>query len=82
MPLQSRPSSPLPPDLAKLSKEERLKLAVEALNRAKETGRKLSLRDAARAYDVPHSTLSDRMRGVQTRRDAHAAQMALTDAGQ
>jgi hypothetical protein len=47
---------PQPPDLEELSKEERIKEALQAIT----SPQKLSLRRAAAAYNVPETTLRRR----------------------
>lgn len=53
--------------------EERVRFAVEACQRDR-----ISAREAARTYDVPHSTISDRLHGVLSRRDAQMSKRKLT----
>lgn len=68
-------------DLENEPQEERIRLAVEAvLASIPHPGAKpaLSLRQAAKAYAVPRSTLTDRYNGVQTRQDTHEKQQNLT----
>ncbi|KAM4055391.1 helix-turn-helix, psq domain-containing protein [Hirsutella rhossiliensis] len=55
-------------------REERVLLAV----RAYQQGQFKSTRKAAAAYDVPQSTVSDRLRGVIRRRDAQMNNLKLT----
>ncbi|KAM4062452.1 helix-turn-helix, psq domain-containing protein [Hirsutella rhossiliensis] len=55
-------------------REERVLLAV----RAYQQGQFGSTRKAAAAYDVPQSTVSDRLRGVIRRRDAQMNNLKLT----
>ncbi|KAM4059765.1 helix-turn-helix, psq domain-containing protein [Hirsutella rhossiliensis] len=55
-------------------REERVLLAV----RAYQQGQFESTRKAAAAYDVPQSTVSDRLRGVIRRRDAQVNNLKLT----
>jgi helix-turn-helix, Psq domain len=48
------------------TQEARIILAIEAIRTSR---RKLSRRNAAKIYNVPHSTLSDRMTGRSSRND-------------
>ncbi|KJZ69566.1 hypothetical protein HIM_11044 [Hirsutella minnesotensis 3608] len=57
-----------------IPREERVLLAV----RAYQQGQFKSTRKAAAAYDVPQSTVSDRLRGVIRRRDAQMNNLKLT----
>jgi hypothetical protein len=57
------------------SKEARMLLALEAL----QNNEKLSLRAAAKLYNVPAITLSNRHAGRPTRRDLSANPRQLTD---
>jgi hypothetical protein len=57
------------------SKEERVILALKAIQNDK----KLSLRAAAKLYDVPVSTISRRRAGQLVRRDCLANSRKLTD---
>jgi predicted transcriptional regulator len=57
------------------SKEERVILALQALQNDK----KISLRAAAKLYDVPVSTLYGRRAGQYVRRDLLANSYKLTD---
>ena len=57
------------------SKEERVILALKAIQNDK----KLSLRAAAKLYDVPVSTISRRRAGQLARRDCPANSRKLTD---
>jgi hypothetical protein len=56
-----------PPDLESLSKEDRIKLALEAIKRPQE----LSMRRAAVVYKVSRTTLYRRRAGRQSTRDTH-----------
>ena len=53
--------------------EERVCLAVQACHA---DGR--SAREAARTYDIPHSTVANRLNGVPSRRDAQMNNRKLT----
>jgi hypothetical protein len=65
-----------PPDLGSLSKEERIKLALQAIKKPQE----LSVRCAAIVYNVPRSTLQDRRAGTRSTRDTHPKSSNLTKA--
>jgi hypothetical protein len=72
-----------PPDIDSLTQEERMQLAIKAITASGTTpsGRtKLSVRQAATAFYVPHSTLQDRYNGRKTRKEAHAHEQNLTPA--
>jgi hypothetical protein len=62
-------------DLEKLTQEDRIKLALEA---HRING--ISLRQAARTYNVPSSTLTSRAKGVLPRRQSHQHELKLTEA--
>ena len=64
------------PDLELLPKEERIKLALQALKSSQE----LSVRRAAVVYKVPETTLRRRRAGTQSTRDTHPKSSALTKA--
>jgi hypothetical protein len=64
------------PDLELLSKEERIRLALQALKCPQE----LSVRRAAVVYKVPETTLRRRRAGTQSTRDTHPKSSALTKA--
>ena len=64
------------PDLELLSKEERIKLALQAIKKPQE----LSERRAAIVYNVPRSTIQDRRAGTRSTRDTHPKLSALTKA--
>jgi hypothetical protein len=71
------------PDLASLSQEVRIGLAIDAVRTSGMTsdGRyKLSLRQAAKDYDVPRSTLTGRFNGMLTRKEAHEREQKLQPA--
>jgi helix-turn-helix, Psq domain/Tc5 transposase DNA-binding domain len=71
------------PDPEAVPQEERIALAIEAVNASlpPSGGKpKLSLRQAAKAYGVPRSTLTDRYNGVGTRQEAHEFQQLLSAA--
>jgi hypothetical protein len=63
-------------DLELLSKEERTRLAIQALKCPQE----LSVRRAAVFYQVPETTLRRRRAGTQSTRDTHPKSSALTKA--
>ena len=63
-------------DLKLLSKEERIRLALQALKCLQE----LSVRRAAIVYKVPETTLRRRRAGTQSTRDTHPKSLALTKA--
>jgi len=81
---EHHPNTQLPTsDISALSKEERIQLAIAAV---RDSGLKadgvttlLSLREAARIYDVPRGTLTDRYNGVRTRAEAHEHEQLLSD---
>ena len=58
------------------TQEARIILAIEAIQTSK---RKLSRRKAAKIYDIPYSTLSDRMNGVTPIHDRRPAAQNLTE---
>ena len=58
-----------------LTKESRIILAIEAIR----TSKQLSRRKAAKIYNIPHSTLSDRMNGHTSIRDRRPAVQKLTE---
>ena len=66
MPLRNKPNS--------VQQEGRIVLAIDALNKGSFT----SIREAARSYDIPKSTLYDRIRERPTRRDARPTNCKLT----
>jgi hypothetical protein len=57
------------------TQEARIILAIEAIQTSK---RKLSRRNAAKLYNVPHSTLCDRMNGITSRSDVKPNCLKLT----
>jgi hypothetical protein len=57
-----------------LSHEERVDLAIEAFHQ----GQFQSINQAAHAYDVRQSTVSDRLHGLLSRRDAQFNNRKLT----
>ena len=66
---------------ARKSKGER----EDSIRRAKHAylqGEVASIREAATAYDVPYSTLRDRLKGAQPRQIAHAKEQLLTPAAE
>ena len=56
-----------PLDLESLSKEDRIKLALQAIKKPQE----LSVRRAAIVHNVPRATLQRRRAGTQSTRDTH-----------
>lgn len=58
------------------SNEDRLVLAAQAIDHDPD----LSVRAAAKAYSVPHTTLTTRLRGTASRRDSTPKSRNLTDA--
>lgn len=71
------------PDILALPQEDRIQLAIKAISEAgyKPDGNPhVSVRKAASIYQVPRSTLGDRMKGLPTRAEAHADQRALSAA--
>ena len=63
--------------------EEHIALAIEAVNASVPASGgkpKLSLRQAAKAYRIPRSTLTDHYNGVGTHQDAHEFQQLLSAA--
>jgi hypothetical protein len=79
-------SEPIPspsPDILALPQEIRIQLAIDAITKAgsKPTGgQQLSTRSTAHIYQVPRSTLGDRMKGLRTRAEAHINQQNLSPA--
>ena len=65
-----------PPDLESLSKEERIKLALQALQKPQD----LSVRRAAGVYKVPETTLRRRHAGTRSTRDTHPKSSNLSQA--
>ena len=65
-----------PPDLESLSKEERIKLALQALKKPQE----LSVRRAAVVYNVLRATLQRRRAGTQSTCNTYPKLLALTKA--
>src|SRR5271163_418669 len=64
-----------------LPQEDRMQLAITAIANAgySTNGTQLlSTRQAATTYQVPRSTLGDRMRGLPTRAEAHVGQQNLS----
>ena len=62
-----------PPDLEQLSKEERIKLALQAIRKPQE----LSLRRAAADYNVPRMTRTRRRVGKQSPRNTQPKSLNL-----
>jgi 3-methyladenine DNA glycosylase AlkC len=70
-------------DLEGKSQEERLQMAMSAINRngLKPSGNPVyPFREAADAFSVPKTTLIARWNGSQTRKEAHKKERKLTDA--
>ncbi len=65
-----------PPPLELLSKEERIKLAIQAIKKPLQ----LSVRRAAIVYNVPRSTLQGRRAGTRSTRDTQPKSSNLTRA--
>ena len=65
-----------PLDLESLSKEDRIKLALQAIKKPQE----LSVRRAAVVYKVPETTLRRQRTRTQSTRDTHPKLSALTKA--
>ena len=68
-------------DIPALPQEERMQLAISAINAVgkKSNGASdLSVHKAATLYDVPHSTLGDPMKGLPKCAEAHADQQVLS----
>ena len=60
----------------KLTEQEgRILLAIQAIKKQE----KLSIREAARIYDIPHTTLYARLRGRQNRVELRANSFKLTE---
>lgn len=75
----------VPEDLHTLTEDTRMDLALAAYQKSQartdiSERQKLSLRGAAKLFNVPRSTLTDRFNGKQTRREAHEHQQNLTSA--
>lgn len=74
-----------PLDLENKTHDERIQLALDAITRNgfKANGRTwLSLREAARTYDVPYGRLTARFNGRKTRKEAHEHERNLTPAAE
>jgi hypothetical protein len=83
--LHIMPETMIPPsaDILALPQEDHIQLAIVTIKDAgyKANGDQcLSTRQAAKMYDVPHSTLADRMKGLPTRAEAHVSQQNLSPA--
>jgi len=87
MPSKPKPKPPKPtytfvmPDLAGLSKEEVIQLAVNAVRASWNDDTNtyiLSLRQAAIKFNIPHATLTARFNGRSTRQQARESQRRLT----
>jgi len=65
---------PLRNSTSSVQQEGRIVLAIDALQKGSFT----SIREAARSYDIPKSTLCDRIRERPTRRDARPTNCKLT----
>jgi Tc5 transposase DNA-binding domain/helix-turn-helix, Psq domain len=63
---------------SRLLLESRKKLAIKFLEQVRLSGKKPSIRAAARKFGVPHTSLSDRSRGKKTRVEARHAQQSLS----
>src|SRR5205823_10078038 len=61
--------------MASTSKEARIVLAIQAI----QSNAQLSMRSAAKIYDIPESTLRDRLRGRPARRDSKPNSRKLTE---
>jgi hypothetical protein len=75
------PITPPSTDILALPQEDRIQLAISAINEAGKNASGeslLSVHKAASIYDVPCSTLGDRIKGLPTRAEAHADQRALS----
>ena len=71
------------PDIASVSQEVRIGLALDAVQASgtKSDGQyHLSLRQAAKDYDVPRSTLTGRFNSMATRKEAHEREQKLQPA--
>lgn len=81
---ESPPSLPTnSQDLDSLSQEQRIQLAIKAIHHSGTTSNgqpALSLRQAAKDFCVPRSTLTDRFNGVRTRKEAHEHELNMTAA--
>ena len=64
------------PDFELLSKEERIKLALQAIKEPQ----KLSVRRAALVYNVSRRSIDRRRAGTQSTRDTHPKSLNLTKA--
>jgi hypothetical protein len=74
-----------PLDLEERTAEQRIQLAIQAIERngVGENGKPLlSIREAARAFQVRKSTLAARLKGRKTRKDAHQGEKKLNDAAE
>lgn len=68
-------------DILALPQEDRMQLAITAIANAGHSingTQLLSTRQAASMYQVPRSTLGDRMKGLRTRAEAHVDQQNLS----
>ena len=71
------------PDLSNLSVEQRITLALQAVNESpilRDGRHQLSLRQAAKDFSISRSTLTARYNGIPARNDAHEHQQKLTRA--
>lgn len=83
--LHIMPETMIPPsaDILALLQEDHIQLAIVTI---KEAGYKpnsnqcFSTHQAAKMYDVPHSTLADCMKGLPTCAEAHVSQQNLSPA--
>lgn len=82
--MTDHPGTQISRDISELSKDERIQLAITAVHASglKPDGLTtcLSLREAAKLYDVPRGTLTDRYNGVRTRAEAHEHEQLLSTA--
>jgi hypothetical protein len=58
------------------TQEGKIFLAIDAIR----TGRKVSIRHATKAYDVPYTSLYDRIKGRVTRHEVRNSRLQLTKA--
>ena len=73
--------TPPSPDILSLPQEDRIQLAISAINEAGKNSNGeslLSVCKAASNYDVPRSTLGDRIKGIPMRAEVHVDQRALS----
>ena len=81
---ESPPSLPTSSqDINLLSQEQRIQLVITAIQNSGTVSNgqpALSLRQAAKDFHVPRTTLTDRFNGVQTQKEAHKHQLNMTAA--